>query len=115
MYGWEYFHPYLITKDMNEAKPVLWNRNFIQCCISYFLMNFSFYMLMPTMPVYLVEVLKINPSEVGIALSSYSIGLLCVRPFSGYLVDCFPVNHYICLPLWFLPVCLPVICLQRRC
>ena len=74
---------------MNEAKPVLWNRNFIQCCISYFLMNFSFYMLMPTMPVYLVEVLKIDPSEVGIALSSYSIGLLCVRPFSGYLVDCF--------------------------
>ena len=74
---------------MNETKPVLWNRNFIQCCISYFLMNFSFYMLMPTMPVYLVEVLKINPSEVGVALSSYSIGLLCVRPFSGYLVDCF--------------------------
>lgn len=74
---------------MNEAKPVLWNRNFIQCCISYFLMNFSFYMLMPTIPVYLVEVLKINPSEVGVALSSYSIGLLCVRPFSGYLVDCF--------------------------
>lgn len=74
---------------MNEAKPVLWNRNFIQCCLSYFLMNFSFYMLMPTMPVYLVEVLKINPSEVGVALSSYSIGLLCVRPFSGYLVDCF--------------------------
>ena len=29
MYGWEYFHPYLITKDMNEAKPVLWNRNFL--------------------------------------------------------------------------------------
>ena len=43
--------------------------------------EFLFYMLMPTMPVYLVEVLKINPSEVGVALSSYSIGLLCVRPF----------------------------------
>lgn len=78
-----------IEQKMNEAKPVLWNRNFIQCCISYFLMNFSFYMLMPTMPVYLVEVLKIDTSEVGMALSSYSIGLLCVRPFSGYLVDCF--------------------------
>lgn len=74
---------------MSEAKPVLWNRNFIQCCISYFLMNFSFYMLMPTMPVYLVEVLGIDTSKVGIALSSYTIGLLCVRPFSGYLVDCF--------------------------
>lgn len=61
----------------------------MQCCISYFLMNFSFYMLMPTMPVYLVEVLGISTANVGIALSSYTIGLLCVRPFSGFLVDCF--------------------------
>ncbi len=70
-------------------KPVLWNRNFIQCCISYFLMNFAFYMLMPTLPLYLVESLRINHSEVGMAISSYTIGVLCVRPFSGYLVDCF--------------------------
>ena len=52
-------------------------------------MNFAFYMLMPTMPVYLVEELGISTSEVGMVLSSYTIGLLCVRPFSGYLVDCF--------------------------
>ena len=74
---------------MSETKPVLWNRNFVQCCISYFLMNFAFYMLMPTMPVYLVEELGISTSEVVMVLSSYTIGLLCVRPFSGYLVDCF--------------------------
>ena len=41
------------------------------------------------MPVYLVEVLGIDTASVGIALSSYTIGLLCVRPFSGFLVDCF--------------------------
>jgi len=46
-------------------------------------------MLMPTMPVYLVEELGIETSKVGMALSSYTIGLLCIRPFSGYLVDCF--------------------------
>lgn len=74
---------------MGEKKPVLWNRNFVQCCISYFLMNFAFYMLIPTMPVYLTEELGINTSEVGIVLSSYTIGLMCIRPFSGYLVDCF--------------------------
>lgn len=74
---------------MNAEKPILWNRNFVQCCISYFLMNFSFYMLMPTIPVYLVEELGIDTANVGIALSSYTIGMLCVRPFSGYLVDCF--------------------------
>ena len=73
----------------SSGKPILWNRNFVQCCLSYFLMNFAFYMLMPTMPVYLTEELGIGKSEVGIALSSYTIGVLCVRPFSGYLVDCF--------------------------
>ncbi len=73
---------------MAESKPILWNRNFIQCCISYFLMNFAFYMLMPTIPVYLVEELGIKPSQVGMALSSYTLGLMLVRPFSGYLVDC---------------------------
>lgn len=74
---------------MDETKPVLWNRNFIQCCISYFLMNFAFYMLIPTLPVYLVDELGVSTSEVGVVLSSYTIGLMCVRPFSGYLVDCF--------------------------
>ena len=74
---------------MEEPKPILWNRNFIQCCVSYFLMNFAYYMLLPSMPLYLVEDLGISTSEVGLVLSSYTIGVLCVRPFSGYLVDCF--------------------------
>lgn len=74
---------------LQERKPRLWNRNFIQCCLSYFLMNFAFYMLMPTLPLYLTEKLGIGPSQVGLVLSSYTIGLMCVRPFSGYLVDCF--------------------------
>lgn len=51
-------------------------------------MNFAFYMLMPTIPVYLVEELGIEPSQVGMALSSYTLGLMLIRPFSGYLVDC---------------------------
>lgn len=74
---------------MSVTKPVLWNRNFVQCCVSYFLMNFAYYMLMPTLPVYLVEELGAGTSEAGMVLSAYTIGLLCVRPFSGYLVDCF--------------------------
>lgn len=74
---------------MGEKGSVFWNRNFVRCCVSYFLMNFAFYMLVPTMPVYLTEVLGASASEVGVVLSSYTIGLMCVRPFSGYLVDCF--------------------------
>lgn len=72
------------------GRPALWNGNFAHCCLSYFLMNFSFYMLIPTLPVYLAEVLGIGTSEVGMLLSSYTVGLMCMRPLSGYLVDCFP-------------------------
>ncbi|MCC8154878.1 MAG: MFS transporter [Tannerellaceae bacterium] len=76
-----------------EAKPILWNANFIQCCISYFFMSFAFYMLMPIIPLYLTEELIIEPSKVGLVISSYTVGLLCVRPFSGYLVDNFTRKH----------------------
>lgn len=74
--------------DQKQIRP-LWSRNFVQCCLSYFLMNFAYYLLMPTLPLYLVDHLELDTQEVGWALSSYTIGVLCVRPFSGYLVDCF--------------------------
>lgn len=74
--------------DPGKIRP-LWSRNFVRCCLSYFLMNFAYYLLMPTLPLYLVDYLKLDTQEVGWALSSYTIGVLCVRPFSGYLVDCF--------------------------
>lgn len=74
---------------MSNNDSTLWNRNFVQCCISYFLMNLSFYMLMPTMPLYLAEALRLDVSHIGIVLSSYTVGLILVRPFSGFLVDCF--------------------------
>jgi predicted MFS family arabinose efflux permease len=45
-------------------------------------------MLLPTMPLYLAETLKIDISSVGIVLSSYTIGLVFVRPFSGFMADC---------------------------
>lgn len=70
-------------------KEKLWNRNFIIACITYFLMACSFNLLMPTIPIFLSEELGIEPSKIGIALSSYAIALLIIRPFCGYSVDVF--------------------------
>ncbi|MGB7499227.1 MAG: MFS transporter [Moheibacter sp.] len=70
-------------------KEKLWNRNFIIACITYFLMACSFNLLMPTIPIFLSEELGIEPSKIGIALSSYAIALLIIRPFCGYWVDVF--------------------------
>ena len=94
---------------MSETKPVLWNRNFVQCCISYFLMNFAFYMLMPTMPVYLVEELGISSVRRWgwSCLAIRSACCACARS-RGYLVDCFSANRYMYSPSHS-PVCSPVI------
>lgn len=68
-------------------KEKLWSRDFITISISYFFIACAFFLLMPTIPLYLSEKLAIEPSKIGVALSSYAIALLIIRPFSGYLVD----------------------------
>lgn len=68
-------------------KEKIWSRDFIIACIANFFIASSFYLLMPTIPIYLSEELQVPHSEIGIVLSSYVIALLFVRPFSGYLVD----------------------------
>lgn len=70
-------------------KEKLWNKNFILICITYFFVACSFNLLMPTIPIFLSEELEIEPSKIGIALSSYAIALLIIRPFCGYWVDVF--------------------------
>lgn len=59
---------------------------------------------MPTIPIYLSEELNIAPSKIGIALSSYVIALLIIRPFSGYWVDIYSRK-----PLYLLGVILFVL------
>lgn len=72
-----------------EVKEKLWNRNFIIACVTYFFIACSFNLLMPVIPIFLSEELGVEPSKIGIALSSYAIALLIVRPFCGYWVDVF--------------------------
>lgn len=81
---------YLYFCTMPLKKEILWNRNFINACLAYLLTAIAFFLFFPTIPLYLTEVLHINPSKIGFVLSSYVLALLFVRPFSGYLVDIFP-------------------------
>ncbi|WP_276879880.1 MFS transporter [Bacteroides heparinolyticus] len=54
-----------------------------------FLLFFGFWLLMPVLPFYLSEVFRANKTTIGIVLSCYTIAALCIRPFSGYLLDSF--------------------------
>ena len=70
-----------------EVEDQIWSKNFILSCATYFLISFAFYLLMPTLPLYLTSTLGLPESKVGIVLSSYTIATLVSRLFSGYLVD----------------------------
>lgn len=52
-----------------------------------FLLYFAFYLILPILPFYLTEIFHTGNAAVGIILSCYTIASLCIRPFSGYLLD----------------------------
>ena len=53
-----------------------------------FLLYFGFWLLTPILPFYLSEVFQASNTAIGFVLSCYTISL-CIRPFSGYLLDTF--------------------------
>lgn len=72
---------------MTSSIVKLWNPNFILAFLANFLMMMAFYMLMPTLPFYLIDTQHFDKSMVGIILSVYIISAVLVRPVSGYLID----------------------------
>ena len=54
-----------------------------------FLLYFGFWLMMPVLPFYLTEVFGADKFTMGLVLSCYTIAALCIRPFSGYLLDTF--------------------------
>lgn len=70
-------------------KP-LWTRDYILAFGANFFMSFAFYLLMPTLPMHLIGFMHASPAMVGVVMSAYVIAALCMRPFSGYLVDQYP-------------------------
>ncbi|GAF15047.1 LOW QUALITY PROTEIN: hypothetical protein JCM19045_4389 [Bacillus sp. JCM 19045] len=74
----------------------LWTKPFILMTVSLLFLFTSFYMLYPTMPLYIVE-LGGNESHVGLAMGAFMLAAVCVRPFVGALLDRFGRKSFI---LW---------------
>lgn len=54
-----------------------------------FLLYLGFWLLIPVLPFYLTERMGVGQGTVGAVLSCYTVAALCIRPFSGYLLDTF--------------------------
>ncbi|MGL4293366.1 MAG: MFS transporter [Bacteroidales bacterium] len=78
-----------MSKTQPSSTSVLWSKNFILAFISNLSLFFSFYLLVPILPFYVIDELGVAGAEAGIILALYTIAALLIRPFSGFLVDYF--------------------------
>lgn len=78
-----------ITAEIDTKRDKLWNREYCKVMICNFLLFFAFYLLTPLLPLYLDARFQADKDLIGIVLSGYVVATLLVRPFSGFIVDCF--------------------------
>ena len=70
-----------------NTRPALWTRNFTTCAAANFLLFFSFYQLLPILPMFIIEKFQTDFATAAVATALYTIGALACRPFAGFLVD----------------------------
>ena len=71
------------------TKDKLVSPSFCYILAANFLLFFAFYLILPILPFYLKEQFMADKSMIGFILSCYTLACLCIRPFSGYLLDTF--------------------------
>ncbi|WP_025092722.1 MFS transporter [Bacillus safensis] len=64
----------------------LWTKSFILVTLSMFFLFTSFYMLYPTLPLYIIEIGG-NEAHAGLAMGIFMISAVLCRPFVGALID----------------------------
>ena len=70
-----------------QIQNKLWTRSFYLMCASNLLMSIAFYFLIPTLPVFITDVLHASKLQVGLIFASYTLSALLIRPFTGFFID----------------------------
>lgn len=70
-------------------KDRLGTRDYYFILTANLLLYFGFWLPVPILPFYLAENYTASNFLIGLVLSCYTIAALCIRPFSGYLLDGF--------------------------
>lgn len=93
------------TTEEKQKLERLWNAGFWKAMIGNFLMFFSFYLLTPLLPIYLDAEFDADKDMIGLVLSGYVVAALIVRPFSGFIVDCFDRRKVLMICFFFFFIC----------
>ncbi|GAA0381554.1 MFS transporter [Bacillus horti] len=72
----------------------LWTKSFIGLIFTLFFLCFGFYLLLPTLPIYIKE-LGIDESQLGLIIGSFTLSAVVARPIIGGLLDRFGRRFFI--------------------
>ncbi|MBP2650920.1 MAG: pbuE 1 [Firmicutes bacterium] len=69
------------------SKQSLWTKNFNLICISNFFQFMTFYLLLSTLPAFVLNVIRDGEQEAGLAVSAFMVSALIIRPLAGKWID----------------------------
>jgi len=72
---------------MSSVNKSLFRGNFIWVFFASLLMFTAFYILLPTLPVFLTRELRIDEGKTGLILAVFTLAALLIRPFTGFMID----------------------------
>ncbi len=72
---------------MTKTNGSIFRGDFTLVFFASLLMFTAFYILLPTLPIFLNRDLKIEEGQIGLVLAIYTLAALLVRPFTGYMID----------------------------
>ncbi len=68
-------------------KERLWTRDFLLLCVVNFFMFSGFFVLLPTLPIFVVEALGGREDQVGLIIGIFTVAAVLARPASGVWLD----------------------------
>lgn len=72
---------------MSLKEQPIWTRSFFFVFMATLLIFTAFYLLLPTLPIYLINHLKVGSAYTGVVLAAYTVAALVIRPATGYFID----------------------------
>lgn len=70
-----------------DNKEKIWNKEFILICLVNLLTFTSFYFLLPTLPIFVMDVLHGETRHVGYIIGILTLTAVMARPVAGYMLD----------------------------
>lgn len=70
-----------------QKKQTIWTKDFILLCLAVLFMAISFYFLIPTLPLFLTDIIKVEKKHIGLIVASFTLAALIIRPLTGYAID----------------------------